>query len=74
MSGIRRHVVEELLVVRKLLVHDFGLDGFLNEVPGVGFTDQVLGRICESLDSCGASVDGSSVCTKPDGEILGVSS
>jgi len=68
MSGGRRHVVEELVVVRKLLVHDLRLDGLLKKVPGVGFTDRVLGRNFKgsSLDSCGASVYGGSVCLEPN--------
>ena len=38
-EGVRRHAVEELLVVRKLLFQDIRLDRFLDEVSAVGFPD-----------------------------------
>ena len=68
-SGVCRHVLEKLMVIRQLLIHDFGLDGFVYEVPCVGLTNGVfdIRRERSCLGSSGAPLDGGSMCPEPVG-------
>ena len=67
-SWVGGHVVEEFLVVRKLLVHYFLLYGLLYGVTRVSFTDRVLSRRGErsKLSSNEASIDRGPVSPEPE--------
>jgi len=72
MSWVCGHVVEEFLVVGKLLVQDFRLDKLLNEVPRVSFASGIFGRRGEGskFSSIGATVYGGSVGPDPECKVL----
>ena len=61
------------MAIRKIRIHDFGLDGFVYEIPCVGLTYWVFDRRRESsfLGSNGVTVDGASMCREPDGFVFG---